>query len=215
MILKSFVSKLAACGGAVAAAALFAPGIANASFILDTGTPTASAATTLGTNQWLAAEFSTSGSELIDSVSAYLNQGAGQPGDTFTIDLYANSGFTNRNTSRPAALDTATGTFSANGWNTTSINNWAALSAGTYWLALQVSSTNQTKGLSATEETGTGTGTAPAGAFAYTTSAYQYLTSGALPFGVQVDATPVPLPAALWLLGSGVAGIGALRRKLA
>jgi hypothetical protein len=58
-----------------------------------------------------------------------------------------------------------------------------------------------------------GGGTAPALAFAFN-SGGGYATAGALPFGVQVDATtPVPLPAAVWLLGTGLVGLGSRARR--
>ena len=60
-------------------------------------------------------------------------------------------------------------------------------------------------------KTAGGGGTAPALAFVFNSGGYA--TAGALPFGVQVDdTTPVPLPAAVWLLGTGLVGLGSSAR---
>src|SRR5208282_3645729 len=111
--------NLVAAAGTLTAALLL-PGIASASLILDTGAPTSNTGApvdTLSTTQFLAAEFTASVGEDIDSLSAYLTQGAGQPGDTFTYDIYSNAGFTNSPSTRPAPVYSITGTFSTNGWN--------------------------------------------------------------------------------------------------
>jgi hypothetical protein len=205
--------KLLALAGAIAAVVLL-PGIASASFILDTGTPTGTGAPVLlNTSQWLAGEFAVTTGETGQAyaLSAYLTQGAGEPGDTFTFDIYAaGSGFTARASSREAPLYTATGTFTANGWNFSS-TDWTPATAGDYWVALQVSSTTQTKGLDAPVEASASTGTVPAIAFAYAPSSGQYTTTSAPAIGLEVSA--VPLPAAFWLLGSGMIGLGALARR--
>jgi len=198
------------------AAVLLIPGIANASFVLDTGAPTGTGAPlSLSTSQFIAGEFAVTAGDTIVDVSAYLTQGAGEPGDTFTFDIYSNTGFTSRANSRPAAVYSATGTFTANGWNTTAVN-WTPTSTGDYWLALQVASTTNTRGLDAPLETSASTGTAPALGFAYAGSNGQYTLSSAYPIGLEVaDAAPVPLPASFLLLLSGVgAAFGvSLRRR--
>ena len=198
-----------------AAAAMLSPGIASASFILDTGTPTGTGGpVVLSTAQWLAGEFAVTAGEAGQAyaVSAYLTQGAGQVGDTFTFDVYAaGTGFTARASSREAPVFTGTGTFTGNGWNFSG-TDWTPTAAGSYWLALQVSSTTQTKGLDAPLEASTATGTVPALAFAYTNSSLQYGIATTAPIGLEVTA--VPLPPALWLLGGGLlAGLGAARRR--
>lgn len=192
-------------------AALLMPSLSQADMILDTGTPAGSSTYILSTAQFLAAEFSATANQTVTGLSAYLTQGSGTIGDHFVFDIYANSGFTNRPSSRPAPVFTTTGTYTGNGWNTTSVN-WTPNSSGYYWLALQVSSTTQTRGLSLPGEASSTTGTVPALAFAYAGTNGQYSLSGAPAVGLQVNA--VPLPAAAWLLGSGLLGIGAtLRRK--
>jgi len=199
---------------AMLAATLSVPGTAAAGFVLDTGTPTGTGApVVLDTAQFLAGEFAVTAGETITELSAFLTQGVGQPGDTFTFDIYSNTGFTSRPSSRPAPVFTATGTFTANGWNSTAVD-LSTLSSGDYWLALQVASTTNTKGLDAPLESSTLTGTAPALAFAFAGSSGQYALSTSTPIGLEVTATtPVPLPASLWLLIGGIAGLGAFGRR--
>ncbi len=86
--------KTTLIGGALAAI-LLAPGIASADFVLDTGTPTGTGGPlVLSSSQWEAAAFNVTAGETITSIAAYLTQGSGQPGDTFTFDIYSNNGFT-------------------------------------------------------------------------------------------------------------------------
>jgi hypothetical protein len=193
--------------GALAIAAL--PGIASADFVLDTGTPTGTTSVVLNSSGWYAAEFSVTAGETINSLSAYLTQGVGTVGNTYTWDLYSTGGnFLGAN--REAATYSTTGTFGANGWNTTSVN-WTVATSGLYWVALQVTSSTQTPGLDLPTESSTTSGTVPATAFAYAGTNARYALETANPVGLEVSA--VPLPAAAWLLGSGLLGLGARIRR--
>lgn len=187
-------------------AAIIAPVAANAALVLDTGAPTAAAMPmVLDGNDYYAAEFNLGAASSINSVSAYLLAGQDQPGTTFTMSIYAGSSI-----GRSSTPDySVQGTYTADGWNTASFGG-AKEAAGTYWVALEVGSSDSATGLSL--PTPVAGGTAPALAFAFN-SGGGYTTAGALPFGVQIDATPVPLPAAVWLLGSGFLGLGALTRR--
>ena len=202
--------------GAIASLILV-PAIAHAGLILDSGTPTGSASYQLDSTQWFAAEFNATAGETVNDFAAYLTQGLGQPGNTFTFDVFNASGFTSTRVSgtslTPAtAVYSATGTFTANGWNSAAAN-WAVGTTGSYWVVLEVASASQSPGLDLTGETSATTGTAPASAFAYYGSGTngKFTTSGAPAFGVQISA--VPLPPTLWLLGGGLLGFGALARR--
>lgn len=208
-------AKSTLIAAAVAATCLL-PGIASATFVLDTGIPTGSSVFVLSSTQYLAGEFSVTAGTDIVKLSAYLTQGMGQPGDTFTFDVYAaGNGFTARSSGRETPAFTATGTFSANGWNSSSVN-WTPTTSGNYWLALQVASPKNTKGLDAPSLSSAGSGTVPALGFAYAPASGQYTTVGAPSIGLEISsATPVPLPGALWLLASGLLGVGAMARRAA
>jgi hypothetical protein len=187
------------------------PGIAHASLVLDTGTPTipsTTLASILDGTDFVAAEFNLNTDSTINSIAAYVTGGLlGAAGDTFTVALYSGADFGSRSAS---PVFTTQATYTADGW--TSVSGGGLVeSAGTYWVALEVGAADSTSGLQL-PQTASGDGTAPAMAFAYN-SGGGYTTVGAAPFGVQLDATSVPLPPGLWLLGSGLVGLVLSRRK--
>jgi hypothetical protein len=185
---------------------VLAPGIASASVVLDTGTPTGSSALpyTLDQSNFYAAEFNLGAGQTITNVQAYITAGMDQPGATFTIALYDAPGFTGN---YPSELFASQATYTADGWNGLSNLNWSPGTAGQYWVAVEVGSGDSAIGLSLpTPATG---GTAPATAFASNQGNGYALGGPAI--GLQVTA--VPLPAAAWLLASGLLGVGALRRR--
>ncbi len=195
-------------------AASLVPLAAHAAFVLATGTPTTSSLPmVLDGNDYYAAEFSIGAGQTISSVQAYLTAGIDQPGDTFTIAIYSNSDFGTRN-----AVQQFSGqaTYTADGWNGLSNLTWTPASAGQYWAALEVGTSDTASGLSVPQPVAGGT--APALAYAFNAGS-GYQTAGAQSFGIQVTSVnTVPLPAGVWLLGSGALGLVGLigrRRKAA
>jgi hypothetical protein len=78
----------------------------------------------LSTSSWSAAEFSAQAGEDITSLCAYVTQstGPGQPGDTFTFDIYSDSAFVGVRSGQLSALATVTATYEADGWTTAALN---------------------------------------------------------------------------------------------
>jgi hypothetical protein len=210
------VTKTALIGAALSAI-LLAPGMASASFILDTGAPTSTTGGSELTNtEWFAAEFTLSNTESISSLSAYL---APLDSTAYQYDIYSGTGFTTTRATSLVALDQVSATFTTTGWNTTNTSG-ITLGPGTYWVALEITASAGRGGTGLDlPSTGISTtsGTAPAQAFAYysTTGGSTFATSSTAAFGIQIAATPVPLPGAAWLLGSAVAGLGLLGRRRA
>jgi hypothetical protein len=169
---------------------------------------------------WYAEEFSITAGDPVSSLAVYLNQGTGQIGATFTFAIYENTGpggsfigstAANRNADM---VYSTTATFNGSGW-VSAAANWTPSAGGNYWLAIQQTSTGASNSFSAPTESGNSTGTVPALAYAIysTTGGSKYQLSTAHPIGLEVTAAPVPLPAAGWLLISGLGGLGAMARR--
>jgi hypothetical protein len=198
---------------AAVAAASAASGIASASMVLDTGTPTSSAMPmVLDGTDYYAAEFNLTAGQTVTGIQAYVEQGFDQPGATFTVALYGSDLLSSR---APTQVVAGQATYQQDGWTGLTGLDFTATTTGTYWAAFEVGPNDSAIGL-ALPSPSTG-GTVPALDFAYSSAGSgSYSDQGASPFGVEVtvaDVAPVPLPPAVWLFGSGVLGLGALRRR--
>jgi len=182
------------------------PGIAGASFVLDTGTPSGTGGPALlYPAQSLAGEFAVAAGETITSLSAYLTAGTAVAGDTFTFEIISGS-ITSRN---PSIAYSTVATFEGNGW-TTANANWTPTVGGDYWLALVQPTTGYQ--FDAPLETSALAGTVPALGFAFKTTG-NFSTTNAPAIGLEVTAVPLPASASLMLGGLIAFGFMAGRRR--
>jgi hypothetical protein len=207
------MNKASLAAAAALAAALSAP--AHAAYVLDTGTPLTGATNeTFNTANYYAEEFYIGAGQTITSLSAYLLPGTGS-GTAFTFDIYQNnSNFTSQTVTRNAGNGTLLYSVGASytagtggGWNTVAAD-WSPTTSGYYWLAIQTTTTGVSLfAPSAAGASGTALPTADASA-AGTTGRFTATSTM-----VGLEANAVPLPAAVWLLGSGIVGLGAMARR--
>jgi hypothetical protein len=191
----------------LALAGFLVPGAAHAAFVLDTGVPTgAGMPVTVDRNDFYAAEFSLGSGQTITGIQDYMTAGLDQPGATFTVALYSASDFGTR---QATPVFSSQATYTADGWNGLSNLQLSGLSAGNYWAAIEVGATDSATGLQLPVPAANGT--VPALAYAFNAGS-GYTTAGAQAFGAQVSVAPVPLPAAIWLFGSALVGVGAAGR---
>jgi len=190
----------------VSVACLSPRGAHAGQFVLDTGTPASSTFPIVSNADWYAAEFYATAGETITDLSAYLTSMTGN-GDNFAFDVYTDGsgGFLSaRNSALSGFLAfSAIGTFSAAGWNTTSVD-WVVPASGDYWLAIEgdTAGTHNLPTFDAQKETSVSTGSAPALAFAGDTGT-GFKTSNGAPIGLEVTAATVPEPAGWWFLAGG------------
>jgi hypothetical protein len=195
----------------VAAMMLAATVPAHAIRVVDTGTPNGSpiGAYALDSTDFYAGQVTFGSSERIDAVYAHIL--GGSAGETFTVVLYDDTA-----AHLPGSvLHSATAMFTSDGWNgVAGLSGWN-VSAGSYWLGLEI-------GFDDTLGQGSLTGAlldrgvpSPLPRTAFNPgSGYQ---TARLDFGMQVDATvtsvPEPESYALMLVGFGAIAAAMRRRR--
>ena len=188
--------------------------MAQGAIIVDTGEVPAGGEVALSYNnptQWLAGQFSITQSYTITDVQGYIRQTSWSPG-TLTLSIYGDGGI---------IPDTSTvlfrGQFTvphpgfygyAHDWFGISEMN-LDLSAGNYWVAFEVRAGD-------TFDHGAMRYGAPEPLDAYAVYNPNYSSdyfSHGFDVGVKIQGNSVPLPAAVWLLGSGLIGFVGIRKK--
>ncbi len=172
------------------------PGVSQAAFLLDTGTPTGMGAPLeLIGSQSLAGEFTATAGETITQLAAYVTPLTGN-GNSLIFDLYSGP-ITGRNTIKDLVGST-TATLNTSGWTTANVD-FVLPTTGNYWFAVAANGSGTTFDMPL--EAASGSGTVPAEAFAdYTGSQYASLSTTGV--GLEVSGV-VPEPATFGML-SGV-----------
>jgi hypothetical protein len=189
---------------------------ANAALIIDTGPGvemgnnwTLSSDLTSGNGQWLAAEFELNSTYYITDIAGWVDS-TGNTGKTFTITVYGDGGeIPDTNNLLYSNQATVTG-IGGGSWEGYSIS-WGSgleLTAGTYWLGFEVRPNDTYSGSMPSGQT------SPLLNEAFNPSG-SWLEYDDLDIGVRISGNPapVPLPPALWLFGSAIAGLGLFRRS--
>ena len=196
---------------AVAALALVASTAANA-HLIDTGLPNGSAvgAYAFDASDFYAGQVTFAGSTQVQDIAAHVL--GGQGGETFSIVLYSDSA-----AHLPGSLlYTTTAIFSADGWN--GVNGLAGwnVAAGTYWVGLEIGSSDTLGSSSITGALLDGGAPNPLSRTAFDAGGgYQASMSG-LGFGLQIDGTvaaPVPEPETYGLLAAGLSAVAFAARR--
>ena len=176
----------------------------NADTIVDTGTNESGTnwglfnTTTFPGYQWLAGEFTLDKGYTITDVEGWLKPNVA---GTATVVLYSEGGEIPNAELYSGQFNTGT----LDDWYGVNGKSWF-LSAGTYWTAFEVRDSETFGGAFP------GSAINPLSNYARSNgSTWSGLDD--LDLAIRIYGDPVPIPSAIWLLGSGVIGVVGLRRK--
>lgn len=189
-----------------------APGSAATVDIIDTQPTVSSGGWTLSSDQWLAAEFNLDADYNITDLAGWVRSD-GRTGQHFTITVYGDGGnVPDTNDLLYSNQVTVTGNESSS-WEGYHIGfgQGLPLTAGTYWLGFEVRPSNYLDPYSGLMP---GTATDPLQNYAANfTGSWGATVPLALGIRISGNLSAVPLPGAVWLFGSALAGLGLIRRK--
>jgi len=189
----------------------FASALAQAAYVVDTGTPNGSKDWVFSKNQYFAGEFALTGDYVLNSILGYFSTEAG----TVDIAIHSDAG----NMPGSILYSTSLATFSGGqNWNGASALNWS-LTAGNYWVSFKPSysgASTSMYGVVASPMLRYGQGR---GNYVWANEASHYFDY--LGIGVRIDATSiaamptaaVPEPSSILMYGAGLAGLALLVRR--
>ena len=183
---------------------------AQADMIVDTGTPTTlDVGLALYYGQWVAGQFIITESWQINSIEGFfLNQiDAGNTGD-ISLAVYG-GGASVPDVSNELFRQSFTAPFEAPDWYGVFGMN-LLLDPGTYWVAFEVLNQGDFDGITPTDAPNPLTTTA---FWDKITPGASYAPDEGANFGLRIDATRVPEPSSLLLLGFGLAGLAIKQRR--
>jgi len=156
--------------------------------------------------QYLAGEFIIDQPYTITNIEGWIYNN-NESNSTATIVIYGDGGsIPNSNEIYSQQFNIASQNYD---WSGASGLSWY-LSAGTYWLSFEVRTSDTQDGWMPTSDDNP---SSPLGKYAYNYNGVGWQSSLSTNFAARVQANAVPIPAAVWLLGSGLIGIVGVRRK--
>jgi hypothetical protein len=196
----------------LAATSLMSAGNAQAILIVNTGAGSAtSGGGSVSSVQWLAGQFTLANSYTVNSVEGWFGE---VTEGTLTAAIYTDSGSgvpISELFSQQFVLDNPSP--GNNTWDGAFGLSWA-FAPGTYWLAFEVRSGDTGLGFMPNGTDGAPNPLADYAVWLGSPQFQWFSQDSSVAYGMRIDA--VPIPAAVWLFGSGLLGlIGIARRKKA
>ena len=178
---------------------------AYTAIIVDTGT--GSSQFDLSNYQWLSAQFTIDQPYELTDIEGYFGTYRFGTG-IVTLAIYDDSsGGELPDINNERFSDTFSWPTSGPVWSGLNGISWS-LPAGTYWVSFEVRDDEETGYVAIRYNVSN-----PLSNYARTISAGDWLADDSANIGVKILGNPVPVPGALWLLGSGLIGIVGIRRK--
>jgi hypothetical protein len=180
---------------------LFVSG-AHAALLVDTGEDPEATKPKLSSSQWLAGEFVLDNTSTITDIEGWMQE---KPG-TVTIAIRNDGGEVPGSEIYSQSFELVGPVFTLE-WHGISSLSWL-LNPGTYWVSFEIREGSTYDGMM-----GRGANPLLNNAY-YENGAWVPYDGTNTPVRIQGDVGAVPIPGAIWLLGSGLIGLVGLRKKL-